>query len=171
MDLLYIQISQGSMRITLILKIIKQLLLEDKDKMNLKLKAEYIALIVILFFVGLFLFIDSKEGNMPPTDVAGHVESYPPSKAMKTAIPIEVHKHILEHTPSGRPGVIINYNCVKFECSPSLIDKLESYALQYPHVYTYPMEDMDAKIVLTKIRDRLVLDELDENKITSFIES
>ncbi len=129
--------------------------------------------VVIAFVIALlFLFVLSLlfKKNLPPTDIRGHIESYPPSRIMEEPISVAVHKHILEHTPSGRRGVIINYNCVKFSCEEGLLEKLEEIALSDDRTYLIPNNEMDAKIVVSAIGNQLVLDEFDEAKIREFIQ-
>ena len=85
-----------------------------------------------------------------------------------------VHKHMLEHADGkegGRGGVIINYNRNDFTCDDSLIEKLEAFAVIYPeHVYVAPFQDMDAKIVLTKLNQQKILGGYDEQAIEEFVQ-
>ena len=136
----------------------------------MNIKKEHLAIASIPFLFLILFFLGTTKESLPPIDIAGHTESYPNSRVMRDPIPIETHKHILEHTPAGEGGVIINYNCEDFECSPDLIKNLESFAYKYRNVYIAPFKGMKAKIVVSKYSQRLVLDEYDENKIINFIE-
>ncbi len=116
----------------------------------------------------------SRGRVLPPTTIAGHVESYPRARISDRPIPLAVQKHILEHVPLSaggqRPGILLQYNCVKFECEPDLVDRLRAIAQRYEYVYMAPYPEMDAKIALTAYRRILTLDEPDEDRILEFIE-
>ncbi len=121
--------------------------------------------------VALLVTYFSGRGILPPTSFAGpHVETWPEQRISEVPIPIPQQKHIIEHVPGGRPGVLLQYNCEKFECEPDLVEKLAQIALQYPYVYMAPYPNMDGKIVLSALNAQLVLDEFDEEKIVEFIE-
>ena len=133
-----------------------------------------IALVVV--GVGLSSFLPSQRSKvLPPITVIGHVERYP-AERVSTAepIPLPVQRHILEHVPLGmggqRPGILIQFNCAKFECAPDLVDRLATIAQEYEFVYMAPYPEMDAKIALTAYGRILTLDEVDEGKIRAFIE-
>ena len=114
----------------------------------------------------------SAQGVLPPTSFAGpHVEIWPDVRISSTPIPISQQKHIVEHVPGGRPGVLLQYNCEEFECEPDLVERLAEIALQYPNVYMAPYPGMSAKIAVSALSAQLVLEELDEAKIVEFIES
>jgi hypothetical protein len=71
----------------------------------------------------------------------------------------------------GRPGVIINYNCVKFRCPDRLVDCLTKIARGYSEfVYLAPYPEMDVRIAVTRLGKILTLEELDEARIRAFIE-
>ena len=134
---------------------------------------------LLLTLVGLIWFFSSLDfqktgGNLPPTDMAGHIEENPPSQIMKEPMQLSIHKHMLEHAggiEGGRGGIIINYECEKFNCEEDLVEKLESYTLNYDYVYVAPYYGMDVKIALTKLGKIKTLETYDEDIITSFIES
>jgi hypothetical protein len=128
------------------------------------------ALIVAALVLG-FVSLISAQRTLPPTSFAGpHVETWPSERISSRPIPIVQQKHIIEHAPGDRPGIILAYNCVKFECDPDLIAQLEGIVRQYSTVYMAPYPEMDAKIALTAQRARLVLEEFDEEKIIEFIQ-
>lgn len=110
--------------------------------------------------------------RLPPTDMNNHVEQVPQSHILTTPMPIAVQKHMLEHADGrGRPGVIINYNCVKFRCPDGIVDRLTEIARGYPEfVYLAPYPEMDVRIAVTRLGKILTLEELDEARIRAFIE-
>jgi hypothetical protein len=111
--------------------------------------------------------------RLPPTDMNNHVEELPPARILTTPIPIAVQKHILEHADGRRrPGVVINYNCVKFRCPDGMVDRLTQIARGYPEfVYLAPYPEMDVRIAVTRLGQILTLEELDEKQIRAFIGS
>lgn len=126
--------------------------------------------ISVLVVLGIYMLVSGGE-TFPPTTMKGHVEVNPPSHVMKEPMRIEVQKHMLEHADGEDiPGIIINYNCVDYECELGLITKLEKFAEIYPeNVYVAPFKNMDAKIVLTKLNRIEILETYDESKIHIFI--
>ncbi len=130
----------------------------------------------ILIFLGIIIsvvyFSSSTIKTLPPTDIKGHIEDWPPTQVQKSPIPIAIFKHILEHTktPSRRPGAIISYNCEDYQCESSLIEKLEAFTKEYSHVYVAPYPNMDAKITLTKFNQQKVLEEYNKEIIEEFIQ-
>jgi hypothetical protein len=110
--------------------------------------------------------------RLPPTGMADHSEEVPPGHILTTPMPLAIQKHMLEHADGkGRPGVIINYNCVKFRCPEGMIDRLTELARRYPEfVYLAPHPDMDVKIAVTKLGKILTLDEVNQAQILAFIE-
>lgn len=109
--------------------------------------------------------------RLPPTSIVDHSEEVPPSHILTTIMPLAVHKHVLEHADGGGPpGVVINYNCVKFRCPEGMVKRLEDVARGYPSfVYLAPFPDMDVKIAVTRLGKILILDEVDERRIREFI--
>lgn len=147
--------------------------LSDRRKKKIKKMSIYTT---ALFIFGLFIFFFysavSNIKTYPPTSTQGHVESYPPSRIMDEPVPEPVQRHILEHVASSfgnRPGVLVQYNCEKFECEQDLVSKLESIVKDYDYVYLAPYPQMDAKMALTKAGKLEILDEFDEEKIVGFI--
>lgn len=108
--------------------------------------------------------------ELDPTGMADHIEVSPPGHILTEPMPVAIQKHMLEHADGGgRPGVIINYNCVKFRCPEGMIERLASIARSYPFVYVAPFLDMDVKIAVTRLGKILILDDVDERQIREFI--
>lgn len=109
--------------------------------------------------------------SLPPIDMSGHIERWPPWRILSEPIPEIIQKHILEHiSDEGPPGVLVQYNCEKYGCEPDLVDKLAALARDYsPIVYLAP-STYDGKIILSKLGQRRVLDEFDEAAIRNFIQ-
>jgi hypothetical protein len=117
-----------------------------------------------------YSFVTAK--RLPPTGMADHVEESPPGHILTEPMPLAIQKHMLEHADGGGPpGVIINYNCVKFRCSDGIIERLTTIARAYPaFVYLAPFPDMDVKIAVTRLGKILTLDDVDDRRIRQFIE-
>lgn len=109
--------------------------------------------------------------RLPPTSMTDHTEELPPGHILTTPMPLTIQKHMLEHADGGgRPGVIINYNCVKFRCPEGMVERLEKVARGYPaFVYLAPYPEMDTKVAVTRLGEILALDEPDEARIRDFI--
>lgn len=109
--------------------------------------------------------------RLPPTSMADHIEQNPPGHILTTPMPLAIQKHMLEHADGGgRPGVVINYNCVKFRCPEGMVAQLEQIARTYPaFVYLAPYPDMDVKIAVTRLGKILTLDGVDRERIVAFI--
>jgi len=136
-----------------------------------KIRNWSIFIIIVLGIGALIYFSIFSIQTLPPTDMRGHVESNPPSHILKEPMPITIQKHMLEHADgTGRPGVIINYNCKDYECEENLIKNLESFANKYDYVYVSPFKGMDAKISLTKLGEIEILEYYEEERIINFIE-
>ena len=110
--------------------------------------------------------------RLPPTSMVDHMEQSPPGHILTSPMPIAIQKHMLEHADGGGPpGVIINYNCVKFRCPAGMIDRLAGFVRAYPEfVYLAPYPDMDVKIAVTRLGKILILDDVDDTRIRAFIE-
>ena len=117
-----------------------------------------------------YLFTTAK--RLPPTSMVDHVEQSPPGHILTTPMPLAIQKHMLEHADGGgRPGIIINYNCVKFRCPDGLIERLAGFVRAYPDfVYLAPYPEMDVKIAVSKLGAILTFDEVDQARIRAFIE-
>lgn len=147
---------------------------EQKKKHKLSSKARRmvfgVTILLILAGAGLGIFWYGQSRKVyPPTSIAGHVETYPPGRILDRPIPIVEQKHILEHTPNGRPGLIIQYNCERFDCEADLISNLASIAQGYEHLFLAPYPQMDAKIALTAWGKLEILEQFDEERILEFI--
>jgi len=121
-----------------------------------------------LFGLGWFL---TSRPSLPPTVMQNHVEQSPPSHIMAEPIPDRIQRHMLEHADGGgRPGIIIQYNCDKFECESDLVQKLTELVEDYPeNVYLAP-NNYDGKIILTKLGKLEILKEFNEQTIRDFLE-
>ena len=121
-----------------------------------------------IFGFGWFLI---SRPSFPPTSMQNHIEQSPPSHIVDRPIPANIQKHMLEHADGGgKPGIVIQYNCDDYDCSPDLVEKLTELVKQYPNnVYLAP-NNYDGKIILTKLRKREILDTFDEQAIRTFIE-
>lgn len=130
----------------------------------------FLVLTILLFSLTFFFAKLINIKTLPPIDTINHVEDIPPLHIMKRPMKIEVQKHMLEHADGfGQPGVIINYDCKNYSCSDNLVQHLENFALKYSFVYVVPWRNMKAKIVLTRLGKRLILDSYDAEKIENFI--
>jgi len=127
-----------------------------------------IAALVVVVAGGWWL---QSRTSLPPIDMSGHIERWPPSLILSEPIPEIIQKHILEHiSDEGPPGVMAQYNCEKYSCDPDLVDKLEVIVRDYsPLVYLAPSA-YDGKIILSKLGRRRVLNEFDEAAIRNFIQ-
>lgn len=136
-----------------------------------KLRSWGIGLAVLVVIGGGGYYWLTSGEVLPPTDFAGHVEQSPASHVLDKPMLILVQKHMLEHADgSGPPGVIINYNCEDFNCSPDLIDQLSEIADQYPKfVYVAPYLGMTEKLAITKFRKIETFDSLDKEALVNFI--
>lgn len=121
--------------------------------------------------IGGIVWFGATRPNLPPTTDVNHVEQSPPAHIVTQPIPDKIQRHMLEHADGGgRPGIIVQYNCVDFECAQDLIEKLTELVKQYPdNVYLAP-NNYDGKIILTKIGRRKILDDFDGQAIKNFIE-
>lgn len=136
---------------------------------SLAIKISVLSLVVVLIG-GVVLYIQSQP-NLPPIDMAGHIEQNPKSHVLTESMPEVIQKHMLEHADGeGPPGVLIQYNCTKpYVCEPGLVDSLKSLVKKYPkNVYLAP-NTYDGIIILTKLNKREILDSYDEKKISDFI--
>ena len=141
-----------------------------KQKFKKTLNLSLIVLVIGGGIFGLGWFLTTRS-SLPPTTLLNHSEAIPPAHILTYPMPEGIQKHMLEHADGrGRPGVIIQYNCDKFECEPGLIEKLTVLVKQYPeNVYLAP-NNYDGKIILTKLNKREILKNFDEEKIKEFIE-
>ena len=69
-----------------------------------------------------------------------------------------------------RGSLLVQYNCVDYQCEPDLIEQLTEIVLSFPsYVYLAPYPTMDAKIALAAPGRLVTLDVFDEAKIRKFI--
>lgn len=144
----------------------------EKQKIQRKKMAK--RLVWILVGVGIlwaFVFMVSNQKVLPPTTAQGHIERSPESHIVNSPMDNRVHKHMLEHSDGdGPPGIIINYNCIDFDCESNFIDQLISVANEFPdNVYVAPYPNMSSRLVLSALGRQEVLDVFDEERIKKFI--
>ncbi len=131
--------------------------------------------VVVLVVGGLLLFMVTRStfGKiLPPTGFTpAHLESFPPGQINRQPIPRLVQEHVMERNVGhDRGSMLVQYNCVDFQCDAGLVDRLTEIVLAYPpQVYLAPYPTMDAKIALAAPGRLLTLDALDEDKIVKFI--
>ena len=71
-----------------------------------------------------------------------------------------------------RGSMLVQYNCVQYQCEPDLVERLTEIVRDYPpYVYFAPYPTMDAKIALAAPGRLLTLEILDEDRIREFISS
>ncbi len=141
------------------------------DKQKKKIKYWSIFVIILGFIIVGIILLATSAKTLPPISDQGHIEVSPSSHVLREPMDIKVQKHMLEHADGkGSPGIIINYNCIDFNCELNLIENLEAFAEKYSNnVYVAPFKNMDAKIVLTRLNKIEILESFDENKIEAFI--
>ena len=131
--------------------------------------------VVVLAIGGLVLFMITRSTfgkELPPTSFTpAHLESFPPQQINGQPIPRLVQEHVMERNIGHERGsMLVQYNCVDFQCDAGLVDRLTGIVLTYPpQVYLAPYPRMDAKIALAAPGKLLTLDVLDEEKIREFI--
>lgn len=142
-----------------------------KNSVNWKGLVTKILLIIIglLAISGIGWYMVTRP-NLPPIDMAGHIEENPPAHILNTEMPESIQKHMFEHADGkGKPGVLIQYNCRKYRCEKDFIDKLKTLVKKFPeNVYLAP-GNYDGKIILTRLGQRQVLTSYSEQQITDFI--
>ena len=126
--------------------------------------------VVIIGGLGWFIATRPMSPKLPPTTMKGHIEESPKAHIVTEPIPDNIQRHMFEHADgTGKPGIIIQYNCQKYTCEPDLIEKLTTLVKEYPdNVYLAP-NNYDGKIILTKEGKLETLDQFDEQKIKDFI--
>lgn len=131
--------------------------------------------VVGLAIGGIVLFMTTRSTfgkELPPTSFTiAHSESFPPRQINDRPIPRRVQEHIMERNAGHERGsMLVQYNCVDYQCEPDLVERLTDIVLDFPsYVYLAPYPTMDAKIALAAPRRLLTLDVLDESKIRKFI--
>jgi len=129
--------------------------------------------LLVVFGLGFVMgikYLTNSRPKYPPVTLAGHIEAYPPNRFSTKPIPEAIHKHILEHTPQGTPGVVITYNCTDFDCDPQLPDKLRSLLDKYPHLYV-AAGDYDSPLIISRAGRQIRLEGYNEEAIIKFINS
>ena len=131
--------------------------------------------VVVLAIGGIVLFVTTRSTfgkELPPTGfTAAHFESLPTQQINTRPIPRLEQEHVMERAAGHERGsMLVQYNCVEYECGPNLVERLTEIVLNFPsYVYLAPYPTMDAKIALAAPSRLLTLDALDENKIRKFI--
>jgi len=131
--------------------------------------------VTVLVIGGLLLFMTTRSTfgkELPPTGFTpAHSESFPPGQINTRPIPRLVQEHVMERN-AGHPrgSMLVQYNCVDFQCDTGLVERLIEIVVAYPpQVYLAPYPTMDAMIALAAPGRLLTLDALDEDKIREFI--
>ena len=131
--------------------------------------------VLVLAVGGLVLFMTTRSTfgkELPPTGFSpNHLESLPPQQINNRPIPRLEQEHVMERAAGHERGsMLVQYNCVDYQCEPDLVERLTEIVLNFPpYVYLAPYPTMDAKIALAAPGRLLTLDALDENKIRKFI--
>lgn len=150
---------------------VKKPLISQKGKMKIRYLLITIITIIAIGLIAAGIFFLANKKVLPPTTIEGHIEANPSSHVLKGPMPLAIQKHMLEHADgSGPPGVVINYNCIDFECEPDLIQRLEEFSKKYPtFVYVAPFKNMKAKIAVTRTGEIITMEDYDEAVIDNFI--
>ena len=131
--------------------------------------------VVALAIGGLVLFMSTRSTfgkELPPTGfTAAHLETLPTRQINSQPIPRLAQEHVMERDSGHEKGsMLVQYNCVKYDCEPDLVDRLKEIVLDFPeYVWLAPYPTMDAKIALAAPGRLLLLDALEESKIRKFI--
>jgi len=131
--------------------------------------------VVGLAIGGIVLFMTTRSTfgkELPPTSYTpAHSESFPQQQINTRPIPRLVQEHVMERNAGHERGsMLVQYNCVDYQCEPDLVERLTEIVRAYPpYVFLAPYPTMDAKIALAAPRKLLTLDALDEDKIHAFI--
>ena len=126
--------------------------------------------------IGGFVFFMTSSSTfgktLPPTGFsAAHLESLPRQQINIQPIPRLEQEHVMERAAGHERGsMLVQYNCVEYQCEPDLTEKLIAIVTTFPeYVYLAPYPTMDAKIALAAPGRLLTLDVFDEAKIRKFI--
>ena len=131
--------------------------------------------VVGLAIGGLVLFMTTRSDFgkiLPPTSFSpAHSESLPRQQINLVPIPRLIQEHVMERNASHRDGqMLVQYNCVTYECEPGLVEALTEIVLGFPpYVYLAPYPTMDAMIALAAPGRLVTLETLDPNAIRAFI--
>lgn len=124
--------------------------------------------------IGVVILFGSLQKVLPPTTFGpNHSELLPPQQINRVFIPVLIQEHVMERNLTHPPGqMLIEYNCVDYECDANFVSDLEDIVRSYPPtVYMAPFPGMDAKIAMAAPGRLEILDGLDEGRIRSFIEN
>ena len=123
---------------------------------------------------GVFVLVGIVQKELPPTEFGpGHWEQFPPTQINSAPIPRPIQEHVMERGGSSHKvgNMLVQYNCIDYDCEPGLVDELVKLVDPYPdRVYLAPYPTMDAKIALAAPGRLETLDSLDEAKVRKFIE-
>ena len=124
---------------------------------------------------GIVLFMTTRSTfgkELPPTSFTpAHLESLPTQQINTRPIPRLEQEHVMERAAGHERGsMLVQYNCVDYQCEPGLVERLTEIVRVYPpYVFLAPYPTMDAMIALAAPGKLLTLDALDEEKIHEFI--
>jgi len=124
-----------------------------------------ITVVALMAIVGFYWFTNREV--LPPTSSQGHIEQSPEEHIIDRPMGFAVQMHMLEHSDGdGPPGVIINYNCVGFDCEDKLVNQLTEIANEYPEfVYLAPFPGMTEKLAITREGKIEMYDSLDKDSL------
>ena len=131
--------------------------------------------VVGLAIGGIVLFMTTRSTfgkELPPTGFSpAHSESFPPQQINSVPIPRLIQEHVMERNAGHERGsMLVQYNCVDYQCEPGLVERLAEIVRVYPpYVFLAPYPTMDAMIALAAPGKLLTLDALDEDQIIEFI--
>lgn len=131
--------------------------------------------VVGLAIGGLVLFMTTRSDFgkiLPPTSFGpAHLETFPSRQINRQPIPRLVQEHVMERNATHGDGkMLVQYNCVNYECEPGLVETLTTIVQEFPPtVYLAPYPTMDAMIALAAPGRLVTLETLDQNKIRAFI--
>ncbi len=131
--------------------------------------------VVVLAIGGTVLFMTTRSTfgkELPPTGYTpAHSEAFPPQQINNQPIPRLVQEHVMERNAGHERGsMLVQYNCVDYQCEPDLVERLTEIVVDYPpYVFLAPYPTMDAMIALAAPGKLLTLDVLHEDKIHEFI--
>ncbi len=131
--------------------------------------------VAVVAIGGLVFFMTSRStfGKiLPPTGFSpAHLESLPRQQINTRPIPRLEQEHVMERAAGHERGsLLVQYNCVEYDCEPDLVERLTDIVLTFPeYVYLAPYPTMDAKIALAAPGRLLTLDAFDAGKIRKFI--
>ncbi len=131
-----------------------------------------IGVVVVGGLVGFLAYSLATAKILPPTSfTAAHSELLPPTQINARPIDRLVQEHVMERNATHADGqMLVQYNCEDYDCVDGFEQSLEDIVTRFPRtVYLAPYPNMDAKIALAAPGRLETLDELDEEKIVSFI--